>query len=135
MGKDPFNLFRFRSKKQEQKEQEAYAAWAFPYGAAQREKIRDLLGELLPRENAAISLVIFLTGKEAYCDKDGDQEEDGGKRDPLLDAADALRRSGLRVKKQHLPVYLALILADSRVDAELAYPTAEELREMAARLL
>ena len=33
------------------------------------------------------------------------------------------------------PVYLALILADSRVDAELAYPTAEELRKMAARLL
>ena len=40
MGKDPFNLFRFRSKKQEQKEREAYAAWAFPYGPAQKEKIR-----------------------------------------------------------------------------------------------
>ena len=46
----------------------------------------------------------------------------------------ALRRSGLRVRREYLPLYLALILADSRVDERLDYPAAEELREMAAHL-
>ena len=134
MGNDPFNLFRFRSQKQQKKELAAYAAWAFPFGTAQQEKIRALLRQLMPREDPSIAMVIFLMGKEAFCDKDGEREEDEP-RDPLGDAATALRRSGLRVKKEHLPLYLALILADSRVDERLDYPAAEALREMAARLM
>ena len=133
MGKDPFNLFRFRSKKQEQKEREAYAAWAFPYGPAQKEKIRALLTQLLPKEDAAIAMVIFLMGKEAFCDKDGEREDDE-LRNPLRDAAEALQHSGMRVRKQHLPLYLALILADSRVDERLLYPEVEELAAMAEQL-
>ena len=132
MGKDPFNLFRFRSKKQEQKEREAYAAWAFPYGPEQQAKLRALLAQLLPKEDAAIAMVIFLMGKEAFCDKDGEREDEP--REPLRDAAQALRGSGLRVKPECLPLYLALILADSRVDERLLYPEAEELREMARSL-
>ena len=77
MAKDPFNLFRFRSKKQQEKDLQAYTAWAFPYGAAQREKVAALLAQLFPREDAAIALVIFLTGKEAFCDKDGEREDEG----------------------------------------------------------
>ena len=133
MAKDPFNLFRFRSKKQQEKDLQAYTAWAFPYGAAQREKVAALLAQLFPREDAAIALVIFLTGKEAFCDREGDRE-DVVDRDPLQDAAQALRSSGMRVPKDHVPLYLALILADSRVDEGLAYPEAGELREMAASL-
>ena len=133
MGKDPFNLFRFRSTKQEQKEREAYAAWAFPYGPEQQAKLRALLAQLLPKEDAAIAMVIFLMGKEAFCDKDGERE-DGALRNPIQDAAQTLRRSGLRVRREYLPLYLALILADSRVDERLDYPAAEELREMAAHL-
>ena len=52
----------------------------------------------------------------------------------LRDAAQALRGSGLRVKPECLPLYLALILADSRVDERLLYQEAEELREMARSL-
>ena len=134
MAKDPFNLFRFRSKKQQEKEMREYAAWAFPYGQAQRERIANLLSQLVPKEDAAIAMVIFLTGKEAFCDREGDWEE-GVERNPLLDAADALRRSGMRVNKQHVPLYLALILADSQVDEELRYPEAGELLDMARKLL
>ena len=133
MGKDFSNLFRFRSKKEQEREQAAYAAWAFPYGAAQREKVQGLLGQLIPREDKAIALVLFLTGKEAFCDKDGDRS-DQEERDPIRDAADAMRRNGMRVKNEHLPLYLALILADSRVDERLLYPEAGDLRAMAEEI-
>ena len=132
MAKDPFSMFRFRSKKQQEKEMKAYAAWAFPHGEAQKERLRALLAQLMPREDATISMVLFLTGKEAFCDKDGEREDEP--REPLRDAAQALRGSGLRVKPECLPLYLALILADSRVDERLLYPEAEELREMARSL-
>ena len=133
MAKDFFDLFRFRSKKEREKEQADYAAWAFPYGQAQREKVQALLGELMPREDEAIAMVFFLTGKEAFCDKEGDRKDEKD-RNPLRDATDAMRRNGMRVKNEHLPLYLALILADSWVDERLLYPEAGELRAMAAGL-
>ncbi len=133
MGKDPFNIFRFRNPKQEKKEMEAYAAWAFPYGAEQEKKIRALLTQLVPQEDAAISMVLFLTGGEAFWDKD-DEHEEGEEWDPLQEAADVLRRNGLRIHRKHLPLYLALILADSQVDERLLYPEAEELIALAERL-
>ena len=132
MAKDLSHLFLFRSKKQEKREMEKYIAWAFPYGPAQREKIRELLSQIVPKEDASIAMVIFLTGKEAFCDKDGLWEEET--RNPLEDAAKALRSSGMRVPKHHIPLYLALILADSRVDEQLLYPEVKELLAMAERL-
>lgn len=133
VAKDFMDLLRFRSKKQQKKEMEAYAAWAFPHGPRQQEKVRALLAQLLPGEDTTIAMVIFLLGKEAFWDKDGRWEDE--EREPVQDAARALRRSGMRVKAQDIPLYLALILADSRVDGELSYPTAEALREMAGSLM
>ena len=133
MAKDPFNLFRFRSKKQEQKELEEYTAWAFPYGSAQKEKIRVLLAALVPKEDASIAMMAFLIGKEAYWDKDEEHDENE-QWDPLQEAADVLRRNGLRIHRKHLPLYLALILADSQVVERLLYPAAEELIALAERL-
>lgn len=134
MGRDLFDLFRYKSKKEEEKELAAYAAWAFPYGEAQRGKVMALLSQLLPKEDASIAMVIFLIGKEAFCDKDGEFAADGA-RSPIQDAAAALGKSGMRVKKEHLPLYLALILADSQVDERLIYPEVQTLAAMAQGLL
>ena len=133
MGKDLSHLFFFRSKREEKKAMEEYAAWAFPYGAVQKEKIRELLSRLIPKEDVSIAIVIFLTGKEAFCDKDGQWDAEEA-RNPLEEAEKALRRSGMRIPKRHVPLYLALILADSQVDEQLLYPEVEELLAMADRL-
>ena len=132
MGRELFPWLTFKSKEQRKKEEEAYAVWAFPYGTAQQEKIRSLLQELLPREDTALAMMCFLLGKEAYCDKY--EENLDPRRDPLADAAFALRSGGFRCKKQDLALYLALIVADARVDEGLAYPSAEELRGAAQQL-
>ena len=71
MAKDPFNLFRFRSKKQQEKDLQAYTAWAFPYGAAQRERVLALLERVLPRRRPQMALVIYLTAREAFWDREG----------------------------------------------------------------
>ena len=63
MGREPFPWFSFKSKAQREKEQQRYGAWAFPYGAAQQERIRALLGELFPREEPSLAMVRYLNGR------------------------------------------------------------------------
>ena len=132
MGREPFPWLTFKSKAQRKKEEEAYAAWAFPFGARQQEMVRELLRQLLPKEDTSLAMMHFLLGKEAFCDKD--EESQDPHRNPLQDAARALRGGGFRCRKQDLPVYLALIVADSRVDERLLYPDAAELQAAAQQL-
>lgn len=132
MGRELFPWLTFKSKAQQRKEQEAYAAWAFPYGPDQQKKIRALLRELLPKEDVSLAMMQFLLGKEAFCDKH--EENPDPHRNPLRDAELVLRGSSLRCKKQDQALYLALIVADARVDERLLYPTAAELRVAARRL-
>ena len=58
------NIFSWKSKDQQRREDEEYARWAFPYGQEQRTKLVALMLELFPRENEATTLIPFLTCKE-----------------------------------------------------------------------
>ena len=131
MGREPFPWFSFKSKAQREKEQQRYGAWAFPYGAAQQERIRALLGELFPREEPSLAMVRYLNRREGYWDYYGEGDEG---RDPLADALAAMVRRSNRRPTEELLLYAALIQADAQVGPELDYPTAEELRALAAAL-
>lgn len=122
-----YNFLSWKSKAQQQKEEEDYAHWAFPYGQPQREKLVKLMLELFPKENETTTLIPFLTCKELYlklC-----------KTPDLCDYAVGkvmeMKKYKRIIKKNDLATYLALVVADSRLDEKLEYPSAEEIKSMA----
>lgn len=130
MGRDPFPWLRFKSRRQEAKEQAEYAAWAFPYGSAQQEKIRALLAQLFPREPISVAMVNYLTGREAFLNRYDDYDEG---YDPLEAAMDELYHCAT-VPRRDITLYIALIAADSRAGESLEYPDPEEIRAAAGTL-
>ena len=126
--------FTFKSAKQREKEAKMYARWAFPYGEAQREKLTQLMGELMPKENPKAAMAIFLMGRQAYRGAYDDDPEDLQARDESqkMAALDRLLETQLFGKyRKLLPYYKSLVLADADVDETLNYPSAEELRRRA----
>ena len=127
MALGDFNFFIWKSKEQVKKEEEEYAQWAFPYGHAQREKLVKLMLEIFPKENEQTTLIPFLTCKELYlkiC-----------KTPDLTDYAVGkmmeMQKYKRLIRKQEMPYYVALVVADAQIDENLEYPTADEIRSMA----
>ena len=60
------DMFLFKSRKQRERDAKKFDKWAFPYGEPQREKIAQILKELLPKEEAKAAMAVYLMGREAY---------------------------------------------------------------------
>lgn len=130
--------FSFKTAKQKAREEKMFARWAFPYGDAQREKITQLIRELMPKEDPKAALAIFLMGRQAYLGAYNDDPEDleERKEEQKLAALDRQLSEQLfgRYKKL-IPCYKALVLADAKIDENLNYPSAEALRRQAEELM
>ncbi|MBR2423176.1 MAG: hypothetical protein IKB09_12645 [Oscillospiraceae bacterium] len=130
--------FTFKTAKQRQRDERNFARWAFPYGDAQREKITQLIRELMPKEDPKAALSVFLMGREAYRGSFRDDPEDLAERteDGKMKALDAVLANQLFGRyKKFIPYYKVLVLADLEVDEKLEYPSAEELRRRAEDLM
>jgi len=125
MALGEFKWFQWKSKKQLEKEAQQYAAWAFPHGDIQREKLTALFKELKPKEAVEIILASFLTCKELYEDalEDSESREDAVKR-----SMNSIRGYSQLVKKDDATMYLAVVLADADIDELCEYPSVEEIR-------
>lgn len=127
--------FLFKSKEQAERDKRELEAASYPYGDAQREKLEALLEALLPEEPEQLRRTIFLLVKRAYAkDLSNPLEDSAPLRENLPDTFRTLDRQLFGRHKSKRARYLALVLADSRVDETLAYPDAEALREEAERL-
>ena len=129
--------FSFKSPKQREREQKQFARWAFPYGDAQKEKLLELVKELLPKEDPKAAMAVFLMGRQAYRGSFKDDAEDLAERteERKLRALDYTLKEQLFGRyKKYIPYYKALVLADAKVDETLNYPSVEELRRMAEEL-
>lgn len=127
----------FKSARQRALEAKRYDRWAFPYGDAQKEKIIALLGELLPEEKSKMALLIYLQGKQGYTGGNAAEGKPPRKcsDEKRIYYAQWAMETTLRGKlRKRMPRYLALIIADQKVDASLAYPSVEELRQKAEEL-
>lgn len=128
MALGEWNLLSWKSKAQQQQEQADYEKWAFPYGQLQREKLVKLLLEVFPKENEATTLIPFLTAKELFgkiC-----------KTPDMFDAAIGKMLTDVKkykriIRKKEMPTYVALVVADSKIDANCEYPTAQQIKDMA----
>lgn len=129
MALGEINFFVWKSKAQQKEEEANYEKWAFPYGQPQREKLVKLMLEIFPKESEATVLIPFLTCKELYtklCKTPDLADYAIGK---LLTDVKKYKRI---IRKHEMPLYVALVVADSRINDKLEYPTAEQIKEMAA---
>ena len=130
--------FTFKTAKQRARDERNYARWAFPYGDAQKEKLMQLIRELLPKEDPKAALSVFLMGRQAYRGSFRDDPEDLAERtaQDQMDALDQILATQLFGRyKKFIPYYKVLVLADLEVDESLNYPSAEELRRRAEELM
>ena len=130
--------FTFKSAKQRAREEKQFARWAFPYGEPQKEKVKDLLHRLMPKEDPQVALAVFLMGREAVRGSFKDDPEDLAERTQKnkLDALDRTLQTQLFGRyRRFIPYYKVLILADLDVDETLNYPSVEELHRRAEELM
>lgn len=132
MALGDLNLFTWKSKTQQQQEQADYEKWAFPYGQPQRDKLVKLMLEVFPKESEQTVLIPFLTCKELFCKL--------AKTPDLVDYAIGKLLTDIKkykriIRKQDMPTYVALVVADSRVDERIEYPTAQQIKDMASGFL
>ena len=131
MALGEFKLFNFKSKQQREKEEREYAAWAFPYGDLQREKLAELMRELKPREQPQMMMFSFLTCKELYKNQ---FEESKSREDAIGRFLGAAKNYKQLIRKDDLCMYLALVLSDAEIDEKCGYPGADEIRARASEL-
>jgi len=131
MALGEFKLFQMKSKKQRDKEEKEYAAWAFPYGDTQREKLTSLMTELVPKALISLSLASFLTCKELY---ENTLEESETRENAVNHMINVTKSYNQLIKKDEMPLYLALVLADADIDENCEYPPADEIRERIQKL-
>ena len=131
MALGEFTLFNFKSKKQREKEEREYAAWAFPHGDIQREKLTELMRGLKPKEPPQIMMFSFLTCKELYKNQ---FEESKSREEAIVRFLGSAKNYKQLIRRDDLCMYLAVVLADGDIDEQCAYPGADEIRARAAEL-
>jgi len=131
MALGDWGLFSWKSKATQEKEQEEYALWAFPYGQTQRENLEKLLLEVYPKETVATTLIPFLTCKELY---EGIVKKSGSRNDAIETLINSVKRYKQILKKKDMTTYIAFVLADADIDESCVYPTADEIRATALEL-
>ena len=120
-----------KSKAQIAEENAKYEAWAFPYGAIQRERLEALLKALHPKEKQIGTILVpFLTCKELY---EGDMKEFGDTARAIDYMLNIRKKFKFLLPAKTMPLMLALVVADAQLDPLVVeYPTADEILAMAA---
>jgi len=127
----------FKTAKQRALEAKRYDKWAFPYGQEQKEKVTQLLSQLLPEEKSQMALLVFLQGKQGYTGgnaAEGKPPRECSEEKRVYYAQWAMETTLRGKLRKRMPRYLALILADQHVDAALQYPSVEQLLQTAEEL-
>ncbi|MCL2819580.1 MAG: hypothetical protein FWD38_01920 [Oscillospiraceae bacterium] len=127
MALGEFRLFQFKSKKTIREENRVYADWAFPYGDNQKENLLELISKLNPKLPQKLALVSFLTCKELYENAlEKSESSDAAVENMLL----VLKGYNELIKKKEMPFFLALVIADTKVDMSCEYPPAEDVQKL-----
>jgi len=125
MALGEFKLFQFKSKKQREKEEREYAAWAFPFGDLQKEKLGGLIKELIPKASLPLCLASYLTCKELF---DNALEDNETRDEAINNMLNSVGSYGQLIKKTEMTTYLALVLVDAEIDEKCEYPSVDEIR-------
>ena len=131
MALGEYQIFTWKSRAAQDKEQEDYEKWAFPFGESQRENLRVLLRAVYPKVSLPAVLIPFLTCKELY----ESILKKTGSCDATLDTLINKQKKYKRIiGKKHMTTYIALVQADARIDERCEYPSAAEICASAREL-
>jgi hypothetical protein len=130
MALGEFQFYIRKSRAKEREEDAAYASWAFPRGEDQREHVQSLLLELFPNESVPTTLIPFLTCKELF---DQSVKAFGFDHTAHHLVCDVVKYKRI-IRKEDMPTYVALVLADHAAEKSHVYPTADAIRAKAAEL-
>ena len=117
----------FQSKAEREKSYKEYVKKVFPYGDAQKQKILDILIELLSEKDSSYFLMHYLLIKEALIDSEV--------KDYKSIAAKVEKKRLVKLTPELKECVRILIDKDLIIDESLVYPTVQELKEMAASTL
>ena len=129
MSLSDIQIFTWKSKATQEKEQEDYEKWAFPHGLKQREALEKLLLSVYPKESVPTTLIPFLTCKELY---EGVLKKNGSRESAIDILLNTQKKYKRIIKKKDMPTYVALVIADAGIDEQCHYPSAEEIIKSAA---
>jgi len=129
LGNNPF--FLKRTKEKLEKDRKEYDTWSFPYGFKQREKIEVILHQLNPEEPKQQNFMGFLLCKELY-EKHLKITGSSEQAIEILMGGELLNKSIL--KRGDVAPYIALVLADAKIDERCEYPSVEEIKRRAQEL-
>jgi hypothetical protein len=132
MALGDYNVLSWKNKAQLKQEQIDYEKWAFPYGQPQRERLVKLMLEVFPKESEPTVLIPFLTCKELFCKYAKTPDLTDYAIEKLLTEVKKYKRI---IRKQEMPTYVALVVADQRIDENLDYPAAQQIKDMATGFL
>ena len=124
MALGEFNLFTWKSKATQEKEQAEYEKWAFPHGQNQSDGLEALLRALFPKASNKITLVQFLTCKELY---EGALKKADSRDDAIIDLLKNNRNYKQIISKKEMPVFVAIAIADAEIDEQCQYPEADAI--------
>ena len=105
-----FNWFEYKSPEQRIRETREYNAKVFPYGDKQKQKVFEILKQLIPDEADDMLMYNYLTIKLHLIDKPNDVE-----------GCYRVVKSTNK-KKENVEKYIALAKIDINIDENLNYP-------------
>lgn len=115
--------FDFKSKEEREKEYQDYFHKIFPYGEPQKQKVEELLVNLLSKSQGNQFMMHYILIKEAMIDSvDKDYE---------AIAASVEKKRIVKLTPDLKDCVRILIYKDLTMDEGLDYPTVQELKEMA----
>lgn len=117
------SLFDFRSKDDKKRDYDAYSKRIFPYGDAQKEKIASILLELLPKEKEKYLMLHYVLVKQGLTSDNPMDYETSAKK--------IEKRKLVRLTPDFKAQIHALMDIDLAIDETLAYPSLEELKNIA----
>ena len=131
MALGEYQIFTWKSKATQQKEQEDYGKWAFPYGEKQREALQELLLGIYPKETIPTTLIPFLTCKELY---EGLLNKTGSREAAVDTLINKQKKYKQIIKKKTMVTYLAVVLADADIDERCNYPSTDIIMQTVQEL-
>lgn len=117
----------FQTKEEREKNYQDYAKKIFPYGDAQKEKILEILIELMSKKDGKYLMMHYILVKEAMLDSTAKDYPSIAKR--------IEKKRFVKLTPELKECIHILMERDLLIDENLDYPTAQELKSMAAKKL
>lgn len=116
----------FQSKEQREKNYKEYGAKIFPYGESQKQKIREILEDLITKKYGSHMMMHYVLIKQAMIESET--------KDYEAIATKVEKKNFVKLTPELKSCVRILIEKDLAMDESLEYPTAQELKSMAANI-